>query len=74
MNAMENIAKKKHPQYWQGINDALELLDTYIVWYEDHPESRTPREYIGAAKKAVARHCKSCLRELLAIPFNKVEE
>ena len=51
---MENIAKKKHPKYWQGINDALELLDTYIVWYEDHPESRTPREYIGAAKKAVA--------------------
>ena len=68
---MEKIVTNKHPQYWQGINDALELIYAYLAWQKDHPEAREPEDYIMAAKKAVARHCRSCLRELLAIPFGE---
>ena len=71
---MDRMVERKHPKYWEGVRDTLQLLYTYMIWHENNPEEREPKSYVIAAQRAVERHCKSCLRELLAIPFSEEDD
>ena len=66
-----SMAEVKSGHYWEGVFDTLNLIHSYFDHYEDHPSSMTPKGYVIAAKRAVRRRCKSCLVDLLDLPFEK---
>jgi hypothetical protein len=65
------MADVKNPEYWEGVFDTLHLIHSYFDHYEDHSEAMKPKQYVMAAKRAVRRRCKSCLVDLLDLPFDE---
>lgn len=56
--------------YWNGVRDALRMVQTFLFWKEKNPnEARTIETFVSEALEAVRQKCAPCLKEILGVTF-----
>jgi len=70
------MSKESKPkEYWEGVSDALSLVETFIYWREAHPEeSKTLLEFIHEALREAKKHIGPSLLDLLGVSFTKPKQ
>lgn len=64
----------KPKEYWEGVADALSLVETFVYWKEMHPnESKSLLEFIHDALKEAKKHIGPSLLDLLGVTFQKAK-
>ena len=57
---------EKTPEYWEGVFDTLKLIQEFIEWKTEHPDSkRDVTTYLNAALNKVSRQLTTDLRDLI---------
>lgn len=68
---MEN-QEKTDPRYIRGVIDALEMINSFLAWKAEHPESqRTVKDFLKQAINKLEEKAKSKLDEVLGIDLEK---
>jgi len=65
---METPIENMDPRYLRGVIDALELINSFLAWKAEHPESdRTIKDFLNQALAKLEEKTESKLDEVLGL-------
>lgn len=60
------------PRYLRGVIDALELINSFLAWKAEHPESdRTIKDFLNQALAKLEEKSESKLDEVLGLELEE---
>lgn len=69
---METPFENMDPRYLRGVIDALELINSFLAWKAEHPESdRTIKDFLNQALSKLEKKTESKLDEMLGIDLEE---
>lgn len=69
---METPIANMDPRYLRGVIDALELINSFLAWKTEHPESnRTVKDFLNQALSNLEKKTKSKLDEVLGLELEE---
>lgn len=69
---METPFESMDPSYLRGVIDALELINSFLAWKAEHPESdRTVKDFLIQALSKLEKKTKSKLDEMLGLELEE---
>lgn len=69
---METPIENMDPRYLRGVIDALELINSFLAWKAEHPESdRTIKDFLNQALAKLEEKTESKLDEVLGLELEE---
>ncbi len=69
---METPFENMDPRYMRGVIDALELINSFLAWKAEHPESnRTIKDFLNQALSKLEEKTESKLDEILGLELDE---
>lgn len=69
---METPIENMDPRYLRGVIDALELINSFLAWKAEHPESdRTIKDFLNQALGKLEEKTESKLDEVLGLELEE---
>lgn len=69
---MESPTENLDPRYLRGVIDALELVNSFLAWKGEHPESkRSAKDFLSKALEQLEKKTQSKLDEVLGLEMDE---